>query len=346
MLMGNRPARRRHARPARHALARPDHGQERLSAAVPDRRDGRRRRRHLVDRQHPHDLFMELSDFLQRAARPARAPAFAYFGLPGEPALGPPAFMHRFSGMRNPGGAAARHHWLDSTHITFGVATLGVEPGAVPARRLLVQRPRARSVPLEHRDAQVRLLVDAALVQPDCPSCPMQVSYGDLKSPEQLEPDVRPSARRPRSPTTRRLGADEWATTPRLRREPTSPGPTTSDVRAGLAARVDLRRSRDTHTFFGRAEQVEQQRAVRARRPAARRRHSGSASSRSATSTTSPGPGPVKWGIGGLVGLLDAPSALDPFYGSSRARTWCSCRAALSHDRVPCSNRRLRGGTQ
>ena len=27
--------------------------------------------------------------------------------------------------------------------------------------------------------------------------------------------------------------------------------------------------------------------------------------------------GPVKWGIGGLVGLLDAPSELDPRYGSN-----------------------------
>ena len=51
--------------------------------------------------------------------------AFLYAGLPGEPALGPATYMHRFSGMANP-EAPIGHHWLDSTHVTFGVATAGV----------------------------------------------------------------------------------------------------------------------------------------------------------------------------------------------------------------------------
>ena len=42
--------------------------------------------------------------------------AFVYAGLPGEPALGPNAFMHRLSGMDNP-EAPLSHHWLDATHI-------------------------------------------------------------------------------------------------------------------------------------------------------------------------------------------------------------------------------------
>src|SRR5437868_2876719 len=49
---------------------------------------------------------------------------FANAGLPGEPALGPPAFMHRQSGVDNP-GAPIGHHWMDSTHVTYGVLTLG-----------------------------------------------------------------------------------------------------------------------------------------------------------------------------------------------------------------------------
>ena len=44
--------------------------------------------------------------------------------LPGEPAFGPPAFMHRLSAVASP-EAPISHHWLDSTHITFGVATVG-----------------------------------------------------------------------------------------------------------------------------------------------------------------------------------------------------------------------------
>ena len=45
-----------------------------------------------------------------------------YGGPVGEPALGPVAYPHRTSAMGNPLAPIA-HHWLDSTHITFGVVT-------------------------------------------------------------------------------------------------------------------------------------------------------------------------------------------------------------------------------
>jgi hypothetical protein len=77
----------------------------------------------LVDRQHPHDLFMELSGTYGHKFDENDS-GFFYFGYPGEPALGPPAFMHRASGMDDP-AAPITHHWLDSTHIAFGVATAG-----------------------------------------------------------------------------------------------------------------------------------------------------------------------------------------------------------------------------
>ncbi|MDQ2753348.1 MAG: DUF3347 domain-containing protein, partial [Bacteroidota bacterium] len=50
----------------------------------------------LVDRQHPHDLFSELS-VAYTYAFSKKADVFAYVGYPGEPALGPVAFMHRAS---------------------------------------------------------------------------------------------------------------------------------------------------------------------------------------------------------------------------------------------------------
>jgi len=50
---------------------------------------------------------------------------FAYGGPVGEPALGPVAFPHRISALVNP-MAPITHHWLDATHITFGVVTAGV----------------------------------------------------------------------------------------------------------------------------------------------------------------------------------------------------------------------------
>jgi hypothetical protein len=76
------------------------------------------------DRQHPHDLFMELAaQFTRPIGRGARLQL--YGGPVGEPALGPVAFMHRVSGLPNP-MAPITHHWFDSTHITYGVATAGV----------------------------------------------------------------------------------------------------------------------------------------------------------------------------------------------------------------------------
>jgi hypothetical protein len=77
----------------------------------------------LVDKQHPHDLFAELSlAYTHRVAKDADVSAS--FGYPGEPALGPPVFMHRLSAMNDP-DAPLGHHYQDATHITFGVATLG-----------------------------------------------------------------------------------------------------------------------------------------------------------------------------------------------------------------------------
>jgi hypothetical protein len=76
------------------------------------------------DRQHPHDLFMELALEYERPIR-GDLRWFAYGGPAGEPALGPVAFPHRVSALANP-IAPITHHWLDATHITFGVITSGV----------------------------------------------------------------------------------------------------------------------------------------------------------------------------------------------------------------------------
>lgn len=77
----------------------------------------------LVDKQHPHDLFDEV------AARytwnlSANTDLFLYGGTAGEPALGPTSFMHRPSAEDNHWAPLA-HHLQDSTHISYGVATLG-----------------------------------------------------------------------------------------------------------------------------------------------------------------------------------------------------------------------------
>jgi YHS domain-containing protein len=73
------------------------------------------------DRQHPHDLMMELS--AEYDAPLAHSVRWQVYGGPvGEPALGPVAYPHRISALPNPIAPIA-HHWLDSTHITYGVVT-------------------------------------------------------------------------------------------------------------------------------------------------------------------------------------------------------------------------------
>jgi hypothetical protein len=77
--------------------------------------------RSIVDGQHPHDLFMELS---ARYIRPLKdgTSLVLYFAPVGDPALGPVAFPHRVSSMELP-QATLSHHLQDSTHIANEVLT-------------------------------------------------------------------------------------------------------------------------------------------------------------------------------------------------------------------------------
>lgn len=141
----------------------------------------------LVDRQHPHELFSELSVSYGRSLGPG-AGVFVYLGFPGEPALGPPAFMHRPSSLSNP-DAPLGHHLQDSTHIAFGVLSGGarykglkfdtsVFTGREPdENRFDLDRPRFDSW-------SVRLSFNPS------DHIAFQVSHGFLHSPEALEPDV------------------------------------------------------------------------------------------------------------------------------------------------------------
>jgi hypothetical protein len=80
--------------------------------------------RPLVDRQHPHDLFMNLSVTWRRPIGAGGGAAWVQVAPVGEPALGPTAFMHRASSGENP-AAPLGHHWEDSSHITRSVITAG-----------------------------------------------------------------------------------------------------------------------------------------------------------------------------------------------------------------------------
>jgi hypothetical protein len=142
----------------------------------------------LHDRQHPHDLFDELSiSFSQKFD--SDLSAYFYFGYPGEPALGPPTFMHRLSAMDDP-DAPISHHWQDSTHITFGVATLGAQWRNVKIEGSIFNGRE----PDENRYDFDRPRFDSfsgRISWNPMPNLALQVSHGYIKSPEALEPDLK-----------------------------------------------------------------------------------------------------------------------------------------------------------
>ena len=143
--------------------------------------------RPLIDRQHPHDLFMEFS---AQYTLPLgeRGTWFTYFGYPGEPAIGPVAFMHRMSASENP-SATLSHHLQDSTHISFGVLTTGftfrwlkLEGSIFNGREPDENRYNFDAHKWNSRSARLSVMPN--------PNWTMQASYGFLRSPEGQEPDT------------------------------------------------------------------------------------------------------------------------------------------------------------
>jgi hypothetical protein len=140
----------------------------------------------LIDRQHPHDLFSELSvAYTQSFTK--NFDAFVYFGYPGEPALGPVAFMHRPSTLNNP-DATLGHHWSDATHITFGVATLGFRYKIFKIDGSLFTGREPNEERYDFDEPRFDSYSYRLTVNP-CRTLSMQVSKAFINSPEELEPD-------------------------------------------------------------------------------------------------------------------------------------------------------------
>jgi hypothetical protein len=139
----------------------------------------------LVDRQHPHDFFMQLAASWRIPV--TASTGFTLVGGPvGEPALGPVAFMHRASAADNP-FAPLSHHVFDSTHVAFGVITAALDHGPWLVEGSVFN---ARE-PDEHRwnfDFGALDSVSARLWFRPTNSWEFQASTGHLKNPEALEP--------------------------------------------------------------------------------------------------------------------------------------------------------------
>jgi hypothetical protein len=262
----------------------------------------------LIDRQHPHDLFMELAaTYSHRLSE--RSSVFAYVGLPGEPALGPPAFMHRFSGEDNP-EAPISHHWLDSTHITYGVVTLGYVLGDV---KLEGSAFRGREPDQDRYDIETGKLDSASMRLSYNPTrnWAFQVSRGHIVSPEQLHPDDDVDRTTASAMFQHDFGGARWQTTAAWGRNKPSHGDATDAWL--LESSISLSK---THTFFARAERADKNELFV---PGDPRDHE--------TFTVGkltggyiydfPTDGHFKVGVGGLASKYSLPSELDPVYGSN-----------------------------
>jgi hypothetical protein len=272
-----------------------------LLLATGETADGRT---HLVDRQHPHDLFMELAttysyDFTKNSS------VYVYAGLPGEPALGPSAFMHRTSGMDIP-EAPITHHWLDSTHITFGVITGGlilntwkVEASVFKGRepdqyRYDIEAPKLDSYSFRVSWNPIRELS-------------FQASWGHLHSPEGLEPDRNEDRFTVSAIYTQPFGKDNiWSTTAAWGRKMLKPGDTLDGFILETAAIFQKK-----YTVFARAERVQENELI----------HMESVPVYTVNKLSVGGiydfyrTNNAKFGVGGLMSFYGLPDVLKPFYG-------------------------------
>jgi hypothetical protein len=283
----------------------------------------------LIDRQHPHDLFMELSGSYSYKLSPVSS-VFIYAGLPGEPALGPTAFMHRTSGMDIP-EAPITHHWLDSTHITFGVVTIGavwdtwkLEASAFRGRepdqhRFDIEEPRLDSV-------------SARLTWNPLRELSMQISWGRLHSPEQLSPQIDEDRATASATYTRMLGDDTlWSSTFAWGRKINHPGNTLD----GFLLESELI-FKQTYTLFVRAERVaEDELLENTLAPVV----IGALAPMPVFTVSKISAGGIydfpvadhlKFGIGALVSKYGLPSALRPFYGGDPTSYMVFFRLKLS----------------
>jgi hypothetical protein len=210
------------------------------------------------DRQHPHDLFMELAVDYDRPLRGALRWQ-AYAGLAGEPALGPAGFPHRISAFPNPIAPIA-HHWLDSSHITFGLVTAGLYDRRWKAE---VSVFNGREPDEDRADFDIGRLDSVAGRLTFMPTArfALQVSAGHLHGAEaEFPPQPRSDMDRATASATyhRLTGTRLWATTlaygVNAGREAIPGGVVDLVTHAALLESSFTMRER--HTWFGRLEVV------------------------------------------------------------------------------------------
>ena len=143
----------------------------------------------LHDRQHPHDLFMELAAIYTRPLGTDLA-IQAYVAPVGEPASGPVAFPHRPSASGDP-FAPLGHHWQDATHISYGVITAGLfsRSWKLEASVFNGREPDQDRTNFDYKGRSLDSY-SARLTTNPSSTWSLNGSYAYFKSPEALDPSV------------------------------------------------------------------------------------------------------------------------------------------------------------
>src|SRR5216684_3941750 len=206
----------------------------------------------LHDRQHPHDLVMELAALYERPV--ARNVGLSLYLAPvGEPALGPVAFPHRPSAADDP-LAPISHHWQDGTHITFGVATAGVFTRAVKLEGSWFngREPDEERTGFDYSGRKLDSYSVRLTANPG-PRWSVSGWYAYLKSPEALHPDESLHRFGASALTTQGFGKEgRWASALIWgANDPLGSGRVSNSV--ALESNLDLD---GTNAIFGRAEYI------------------------------------------------------------------------------------------
>jgi hypothetical protein len=202
--------------------------------------------RPLIDRQHPHDLFMQLAAVWRVPV--TASTGFTLAGGPvGEPALGPVAFMHRASAADNP-TAPLGHHTFDSSHIAFGVVTAAIDHGPWVVEGSVFNGREPDDNRWDFDFGRLDSFSGRVWYRPNG-EWELQASTGRLTSPEELEPGniVRSTAS---ASWTKKNGAAMSSVTAAYGRNDTDHG-------ARNAFFIEGSRHANLNTVYGRFEAVQ-----------------------------------------------------------------------------------------
>lgn len=267
----------------------------------------------LIDRQHPHDFFVQLAAAWERAVG-GGATLRLELAPVGEPALGPAAFPHRLSASENP-VAPLSHHNQDSTHIAYDVVStrLSVAAGIVSVEGSGFHGAEPDENRWNIQAGKIDSYSGRLTIRP-LPGLSMQVSAGHLEHPEAIEPGNQ--TRATASATYERsLGGGFVAATLATGRNQTPEGPEWGTLLEWVW------KFAGANFVFGRLESVDRDLYELENK---RQRPEGVPHQRTRVESATagyvrdfPGLGALESGVGGSLALYRFDSRLDPIYGGT-----------------------------